>query len=170
MYSMIVATDSQNGISKESSIPWKLKKELQFFKDTTTTCPEGKQNIIIMGRKTFESMGSRVLPNRMNIILTRQEGYKVDDAHIFSSLEKATDYIQTIQNKHIVFIIGGQDIYEEALQKLDIQDIYKTVLTNSFECDRFFPDISTRFTLQKQIFADSELGQSYGVYYWVKKE
>jgi dihydrofolate reductase len=170
MYSIIVATDSQNGIAKENAIPWTLKKDLQFFKDTTTNCPEGTQNIVVMGRKTFESMGHKLLPNRMNIILTRQEGYTVEGAHVFLSLEKAIEFIQTVQNKYRVFVIGGQDIYEEALNKLDIQDIYKTILTNSFQCDRFFPDISTRFIFKEQLFAHSELGQSYSVQYWVKKE
>ena len=170
MYSIIVATDSQNGIAKENTIPWTLKKDLQFFKETTTTCPEGTQNIVIMGRKTFESMGNKLLPNRMNIILTRQDGYTVEGAYVFSSLEKAIEYIQTVQNKHKVFIIGGQDIYEEAFNKLDIQDIYKTILTNSFDCDRFFPDISTRFIFKEQLLAHSELGQSYSIQYWIKKE
>ena len=167
---MIVATDSQNGISKDNKIPWKLKKDLQFFKETTTACPTGKQNIIIMGRKTFESMGSRVLPNRINILLTRQDGYMVKGAYVFSCLEKAIDYIDSIQHKHTIFIIGGQEIYEEALEKLDIQTIYKTVLTNSFNCDRFFPDITNRFIFHKQLFTDSELGESYDVQYWIKKE
>ena len=170
MYSIIVATDSENGISKDNKIPWKLKKDLKFFKDITTTFPEGKQNIIIMGRKTFESMGSRVLPNRINIILTRQIGYSVSNAFVFSSLESAIAYIQSIDLKHKVFIIGGQDIYEEALQKLDIQDLYKTVLTTSFDCDRFFPDISNQFNMKEILVTDSEDKVFYRIEYWIKKQ
>lgn len=97
-------------IGLNNELPWHFPHDLERFKECTL------ENAIIMGRKTFESIG-RVLPRRDNIILTRQEGYKIPGAHVFHDLEEALQFASTRNSE--AFIIGGQDLYEQTLERAD---------------------------------------------------
>lgn len=129
---IIVATDVDNGFSKDGNIPWRLKTELHYFRKVTLN------SIVVMGRKTFETLGNRPLVNRENIVisstLVEKDGYKVYKS-IGAFLQD-----QSVKNKDIYFI-GGKDIYEYAIKNLEIAFIYKTVIHNNYDCDLFFPDI-----------------------------
>jgi len=123
---IIVATDAQRGIGINNTLPWRLPEDLAFFKRTTSGHP------IIMGRKTFESIG-RPLPNRRNIVITRNATWRHDGVEAVTSLEAAEKLIGDTE----AFIIGGAQIYAEALpraERLVITEIDKT-----FDCDAFFP-------------------------------
>jgi dihydrofolate reductase len=126
--SIIVATDSNNGIGIANTLPWHLPEDLAHFKRTTSG------HAIIMGRKTFESIG-RPLPQRRNIVISRNPEWKHDGVEIYSSLEAAQAQVQSDN----AFIIGGAEIYAQALQlasKLIVTQIHA-----SYECDAFFPKI-----------------------------
>jgi dihydrofolate reductase len=128
---------SQNRvIGKNNDLPWDLPADLKRFKDMTTGHP------IIMGRRTYESMG-RVLPNRDNLIVTRQENYHVEGAFVFSSVEKALEWCRQgeVSKKpgfEEIFVIGGGEIWKSCWHLLD--RLYLTIIHQNFEGDAFFPE------------------------------
>lgn len=130
--SQIVAVSENGVIGKDGKLPWKLSADLKRFKYYTT----GKA--IIMGRKTFESIG-HILPDRINIILSRQEDYQPDKTIVFKNISDALNFVANNDIEE-VFIIGGADIYE---QTIDITDrIYLTkVHTEIEDGNAFYPDI-----------------------------
>lgn len=125
----IVATDLKNGIGLNNQLLWHLPADLKFFKATTMGCP------VIMGRKTYESIG-RLLPGRKNIIVTRNSDYKVEGAEIHNDLTSA---INSCAQEQKVFIIGGAEIYRQSLPL--IQELYRTLVKHEFAADTFFPEI-----------------------------
>ncbi|MBU1085258.1 MAG: dihydrofolate reductase [Candidatus Beckwithbacteria bacterium] len=135
--SIIVAHDDNFGIGKKGKIPWHISADFKYFKKITTKHP------IIMGRKTFESIG-KPLPNRPNIIITRHPQYSAPERNIqvIHSLQKAIALAKTLDQKEI-FIIGGGEIYKQALPFAD--KLYITHIKGNFNCDTFFPDYSSQF-------------------------
>jgi dihydrofolate reductase len=132
MISIIVATSKNRVIGNNKSLIWKLPADLKRFKQITTG------NTIVMGRKTYESIG-KPLPNRRNIIITRDTNYLVDNCEIVNSLEEA---LMLCNND--CFIIGGGEIYK---QSIDIADkIYLTLVQEDFEGDTYFPEIGKEWT------------------------
>lgn len=127
--SLIVATDENNGIGKNNQLPWHLPADLKHFKTLTTGHP------IIMGRKTFDSIG-KALPNRTNIVISRQSNYVAEGATVVSSLQDAYDLCD---DETEAFVIGGAQIFEQALPQADI--LYLTVIHHVFDADTFFPKI-----------------------------
>lgn len=127
--SIVVATGKNGEIGKDNRLLWHLPADLKYFKNLTTGHP------IIMGRHTFESIG-RALPNRRNIIITRQLDYQAEGVDIVHSLEEA---IALVKDQHEVMVIGGADVYQQALPKAN--RIYITRVEIEPEADRFFPEI-----------------------------
>lgn len=144
---VIAAACKNNGIGYMNRLPWKLKKELEYFNKMTTTSPEPThKNIVIMGRKTWSSIPPKYRPlkDRTNVVLSRtvstiEDRESVD--HIFSSLPDALEGVSQLRNKGQVWVIGGQSIYEEALSQPQCKRIYLTKIDAEFECDTFFPAI-----------------------------
>jgi dihydrofolate reductase len=126
----IVVTDQNNAIGKNNQLLCHLPADLKFFKATTMGCP------VIMGRKTYESIG-RLLPGRKNIIITRNSGYKVEGAEIFQSIETALKSC----NSEKVFIIGGGEIFKQSF--ILLKEVYRTLIKHSFEADAWFPELNT---------------------------
>jgi len=113
--SAIVACSKNRAIGKDNQIPWYLPADLRFFKQTTLN------HAILMGRKTFESIG-RPLPKRHNLVVTRQKRYKSEGISVFPSLLEGIDFAKK-QNWEELFIIGGGEIYRQALpfcQRIDL--------------------------------------------------
>ncbi len=127
--SAIVAAADNNAIGKDNRLLWHLPNDLQFFKRTTLGHP------IIMGRKTYESVG-RPLPNRRNIIITHQPDYAVEGAEVAHSLQEA---MALCIGNNEVFIVGGAEIYKQALPILG--RIYITRVHTEVAGDTFFPDL-----------------------------
>lgn len=128
MISLIAAMSKNRVIGNNNSLIWKLPADMKRFKEITT----GK--IVIMGRKTYESIG-RPLPNRRNIIITRNDSYSVDGCEVVNSLEKAIE----LCNGSDVMIIGGGDIYTQSLLLAD--KIHLTIIHEDFHGDTYFPEI-----------------------------
>lgn len=127
--SIIVAVDENNGIGKNNDLLWHMPADLKHFKDTTSG------HTVIMGRKTFDSVG-KPLPKRRNIIITRQTGLEIPGAEVVGDLSSA---IALCDENEEVFIVGGAEIYKMAM---DITDkIYLTVIKGVFGADTFFPPI-----------------------------
>lgn len=135
--SLIVATDLNRGIGKNNDLMWHLPSDMQFFKKTTTN------HIVVMGRKNFESIPERFrpLPNRENVILTRNPAYHAENCLVFNSLEACFDHFKK-ETEKTIFIIGGGEIYAEALNSGKIQEMFITTVNHVFDADTFFPAIS----------------------------
>ena len=127
MIKIIVATSKNRVIGDSNSLIWHLPADLKRFKEITTG------NTIVMGRKTFESIG-RPLPNRRNIIITRDITYDVEGCEVVNSLEEAL----MICNNNC-FIIGGGEIYSQTISIAD--QIYLTQVHEDFDGDTTFPEI-----------------------------
>ena len=130
--SMIVARSRNLVIGKENKIPWKISADLQFFKKVTMGYP------IIMGRKTWESIG-RPLPGRRNIVVSRNTSYSAVGAELVSSLEQALDSLKDFKR---VFVIGGQQLFNQAFPLAD--ELFITEIELQVDGDTYFeiPDPS----------------------------
>lgn len=126
--SLIAAVARNGAIGKDNALLWRLPQDLQFFKRTTLGCP------VIMGRKTFESIG-KPLPGRRNIVITRNANWVAAGVESAASLEIALALVQEVDK---AFVIGGAQIYEQALPLAD--EIILTEIGRDFEADTFFPD------------------------------
>ena len=130
MISFLWAEDQNGLIGKENDLPWRLPADLKYFKDTTMGHP------IVMGRKTYESIG-RPLPGRTNIILTRDPEYQAEGCLVFHSKDSLLQWIEAYGSE--VFITGGSDIFRLFLGEVD--RLYVTKICASFEGDTYFPKI-----------------------------
>jgi dihydrofolate reductase len=131
--SIIVAKANNNVIGKDNALPWRLPEDLAFFKRTTTGHP------VVMGRKTFESIG-RPLPNRRNIVVTRNPAWMAAGVEAAASLALALDLCA---GQPEVFVIGGAQLYVEALARAD--RLIVTEIQRDYEGDAFFPVIPKVF-------------------------
>lgn len=124
--SAIVAMGENRVIGKDNQLPWRLPADLKHFKSITTGHP------IVMGRKTFESIG-KALPNRLNIVLTRDAAYQAPGCIVVTTIDDALIQAQALE----VFIIGGAEVYKQLLPR--IHRIYLTIVHHDFDGDAFFP-------------------------------
>ena len=125
---MVVAIDAQRGIGVDNKLPWHLPEDLAHFKRLTSGHP------ILMGRKTFDSIG-RALPNRRNIVVTRNSEWRHDGVEAVSSLQAAIALV----GEATAFIIGGAQVFNDALGLADSMVI--TEIAHTFRCDTFFPPL-----------------------------
>ena len=126
--SIVVAIAQNNAIGKDNQLLWHLPKDLKHFKEITSG------HTIIMGRKTYESVG-KPLPNRRNIIITRQN-ITIDGCEVVNSMDEA---LKLCAGEDEVFIVGGAEIYKQALALTD--RIYLTIVHQEFDGDTYFPEI-----------------------------
>lgn len=158
MISIIVAMDMNQGIGMNNSIPWKLSKDMMFFKETTT------DSVCIMGRKTHESIG-RLLPNRMNVVLTRDKDYESNGAFIFNDIDKLKAFCTYHSN---VFIIGGSELYREFLSEDLVDRLYVTHINEYFMTDTLFPVFKHLFNKCDIIKKDTENGLDFTISVYTK--
>lgn len=135
--SIIAVMGKNRAIGKENQLLWNLPEDLKRFKKITLNHP------VIMGRKTYESIG-RPLSERINIILSRNPELKVNGCKVLGSLEKALQYAESIDQDE-VFIIGGESIFAEALPL--VKKMYLTLVDDSPQADSFFPQYDDNFDI-----------------------
>ena len=144
--SLIVAVSKNGVIGKDNDLIWHLPKDMQFFKETTMG------HHVIMGRKNFESIPHKYspLPNRTNVVITRQADYTAEGCVVVNSVEAALQIAK--QNGDAEpFIIGGGQIYKLALEANLADKIYLTKVHHSFEGDTFFPELNTEWKEMERI-------------------
>lgn len=149
--SIIVAHSRNMAIGKANSLVWRLPDDLKRFKKLTTGHP------IIMGRKTYQSIG-RALPDRTNIVVTRDKNLEIPGCIVVHSLVEAIEKAKKIDREEI-FVIGGAEIYKEALPLADM--LHVTKVDMDVEGDAFFPEYLNLFT--KKVL--EELGEHEGLKY-----
>ena len=125
---IVVAIAENYAIGKNNQLLWHMPADLKHFKNITTG------HTVIMGRKTYDSVG-KPLPNRRNIIVTRQD-IKIEGCEVVKSIE---DALALCANEDEVFIVGGAEIYKLTMSKTD--RIYLTIIHHSFDADTLFPEI-----------------------------
>ena len=133
MINMIVATSKNNQIGIDNKLPWHISEDLRYFKEVT------KGHTVLMGRKTFESIG-RPLPNRENIVLTRDKSFTAQGITAVHSLEEALTFCRS---KDQIFIIGGGEIYKQFLPYAD--KLYITLVDKEIQGDTDFCDYFNDF-------------------------
>ncbi|PPR08126.1 hypothetical protein CVT24_012370 [Panaeolus cyanescens] len=152
---IIVAATKANGIGVNARLPWRLPKEIKYFAQVTTQAPQGKQNAVIMGRNTWESIPKkfRPLPKRTNIVISRNPNYNLDATEgvvLQHNLQSALSLLDptSSNNLHRGFIIGGATLYNESLElplSETMPNVDRILLTRILqpdfaECDVFMPD------------------------------
>jgi dihydrofolate reductase len=131
--SLLVAADENNVIGKDNKLPWHLPNDLKYFKNQTWGMP------ILMGRKTFESIG-KPLQGRKSIVITRNKDWQHEGVDVVHSVEEAIKKAKDFDVKEI-FVIGGAEIFNTSFNKAN--RIYLTRIHHQFEGDTYFPEVST---------------------------
>tara|TARA_Y100000817_G_scaffold269845_1_gene227602 strand:+ start:123 stop:614 length:492 start_codon:yes stop_codon:yes gene_type:complete len=130
---LICAISKNNVIGKENSLPWNIGEDLKRFKELTSN------NIIVMGRKTYESIG-RPLPNRRNIVLSNNTDLNIENVEVVNSSQKVLDLYKKNIGEEDLYIIGGTYIYDLFLENCEY--LYITFIDKEFEGDAYFPKIN----------------------------
>lgn len=131
MLAAIWAQDKNGMIGRDGQLPWRLPNDLKYFKKMTVG------NILVMGRKTFEGMGARPLPDRETIVLTRDHSYTAENVQVVHSIEEVLDIAN--QQTKPVFIAGGSKIYQLFLPYCDY--LYRTIIDEVFAGDTYMSDV-----------------------------
>ena len=160
--SIIVAIADNNAIGRDNQLLWHISEDLRFFRRMTLGCP------VIMGRKTFESIG-RALPKRVNIVVSR--GFNTgEEVAVATSLEEAFNVAEET-NLEQCFVIGGGQIYSQALPLVDSL-IVTHVHTVIEDADTFFPEIDPviwQVAERSELFTDEESGYTFEFVKYVKR-
>lgn len=146
--SIIAAIGENRELGKDNKLLWRIKKDLAYFKEKTSG------HSVIMGRKTYESIG-RPLPNRTNIVITSRQQPAQKGVVFCSSLEEAIQKARKHDQKEI-FIIGGASVYEQALKYAN--RLYLTLVEGKYKADVFFPEYSQ---FKKILFQKKDSEQNY---------
>lgn len=160
--SLLVAASENNVIGKDNKLPWHLPDDLKYFKNLTWAMP------ILMGRKTFDSIG-KPLPGRKSIVITRNKNWSHEGVDVVHSIEEAVDQAQSYGAKEI-FVIGGAEIFKTALPTAD--RIYLTRIHHQFDGDVFFPTIDEKeWALVSKRICEKDAKNTYDHTYqvWEKK-
>lgn len=170
MIAHIVAAADNGVIGREGELPWHIPEDMKFFRERT------RGRALIMGRKTFESI-EHPLPNRMNVVITRQKDYKAktSDApnspvQVVGTIEEALEFCKKIAHKYgdEIFIIGGGEIYAQSMKFVDT--IYLTRIHKSYDGDAKYPDPDLKeFKLVEQLDRHDPVPFSFLTYKRIQK-
>ena len=142
-FAIIAAMDENRGIGKNNALPWHLSADLKHFASAT------KGAIVIMGRKTWESLPEnfRPLKDRLNIVVSRSEQSLPDGVLLAHSLDEALRLAEEHAPDRKAFVIGGATLYAEAIRHPACKELFLTHIQGTFDCDTFFPDYKSDFKL-----------------------
>lgn len=161
--SLVVAAAENNVIGKNNKLLWHLPNDMKYFKNITWPLP------VLMGRKTFEAIGSKPLKGRRNIVITRQGAWKAEGVTTAKNIDVALS-VATRDDVKELYIIGGGEIYKESIGRAN--RIYMTRIHTTLEGDTFFPAIDEKiWKLVSNIDhpADEKHAYSYSFQLWERK-
>lgn len=172
-FDIVVATDLGRGIGKDGVMPWDLPEDLKYFRQLTATAELGKQNVVIMGRRTWNSIPEafRPLPGRINVVITSlPTSFFLESVIAFPSLELALEWVQCQGEVDQCFVVGGGQLYGEAIRHPWLERLYITQIQHLFECDTFFPEYENDFVLEEPgVVQTSRTGWGYRMTSFVRK-
>jgi dihydrofolate reductase/thymidylate synthase len=155
MFNVIVAHDSKRGIAKDGKLPWIHNKvDMQRFVEITTkTIDPNKQNAVIMGRKTWDSIDEKFKPlkDRLNWVMTRGT-FDNDDVYTCDNFDYSINYLSQLAEVETIFVIGGSEIYELAVSDKRCTRIYVTEFKKDYESDKFFPTLPKWFRQTHSVY------------------
>ena len=167
-FNIIAAIDEGQGLGKEGDLAWRLSADMKHFKEVTTAVKDPSlKNVLIMGRKTWESLPVkfRPLPERINIVLTHQRTYAVPNGVlVFNGLDTALNAVGAMDTGSI-FVIGGANLYNQAIIHPECKGLFITQVKGQYPCDVFFPAIPDCFKLIKT----SPISQENAVSFYFKE-
>jgi dihydrofolate reductase len=172
-FECVVAADRNRGIGKDNELPWpRLRSDVEHFRMTTTASRDGMRNAVLMGRKTWESIPVRFrpLPDRLNIVISRNEHAVYDGAVRAESLDHALVIAGRDSTVDKVFVVGGAQVYEKAIAHFLCRGVYYTRIDFEFDCDATFPPLEPRMRVDegwvRRQFEES--GFAYAIEHWVR--
>ncbi len=148
--SLIAAIGKNNELGKDNQLLWNLPADMKHFRDTT------RGHAVIMGRKTFESIG-KALPNRRNIVITRDQNYSAEGIEVVHSMEEALELFKNTAEE--VFNIGGAEIYKAGIPFAN--KLYITHVDEAFEADSFFPEINDSWKKDSEKIQEADSENQY---------
>lgn len=152
-FSIILASDSKNWLWKDWDLAWRLSTDLKYFKKTTVcTSNPDSINVLLMWRKTWDSIPEkyRPLPWRINTVLTRNKDFNDNWCISFTSIDEFFINIEKLNNVENIFIIGWANIYNQLLKNKNLKKIYLTKVEWDFNCDVFFDWVPDDFLLESE--------------------
>ena len=164
---MIVAFCKNRGMGFQNKLPWHIPNELKYFKRKTS---RGDNNVVIMGKNTWESLPKKPLKNRKNIILSQSLNnnhlIKYENTIALSNFEELNKNIDNLIDDHKIWIIGGKSIYDYYIKDPKLDKIYVTHIHKTFSYDVKFPDIPEYFTLYKNtnLIYENDIIYNYSIY------
>lgn len=167
-FAIVVAIDEERGIGLAGDMPWRLPGDMAYFKRITSEAEAPKQNAVIMGRKTYASIPPRFRPlsGRLNVVLSRGEGVRDPGVLSATSLDDALASLASRTDVARIFVIGGGEIYAQALVHPACQTLYITQIYKRFGCDTHFPAFEQGFSrvTQGPRMHDNGVDYSFEVY------
>jgi len=157
--SLISAIAKDRGIGYKNKLLVHLPPDLKHFKEVTSA------HMVIMGQTTYESMG-KALPNRENIVLTKDANLKLSDAKVMYSIEEALEYVKSSSEEEI-FFIGGASIYAQSIKFAD--KLYLTLIDKIYPADTYFPEYANDFKLVKESETQEYNGLEFKYTEWERK-
>jgi dihydrofolate reductase len=161
--SLIVAMDAERGIGKNNDLMWHLPNDMKFFKETT------QNQVVVMGRKNYDSIPEkfRPLPNRLNVVLTRNSDFHAPDCIVFTSLDACLDYFKD-ENEKTIFIIGGGEIYNLALKSNRVEEMYITEINQVYDADTFFPEFDSA-NWKAEVISNQEIDEKHSASFTIRR-
>lgn len=163
MINMIACMGKNRAIGKNNQMPWKLPADLKHFKKITTPFT------VVMGRKTYESIG-KPLPDRINVILTTDKNYQAEGCTVYHDIPTLIEN-EFVEEGNTIFVIGGAEIYKQFLPYAN--KLYVTIIEEEFEADAYFPEINLKeweqISFEKGI-KDEKNKYDYNFYEYKRKE
>ncbi len=158
--SLIAAIGKNNELGKDNQLLWHLPADMKHFRDTT------RGHAVIMGRKTFESI-AHALPNRRNIVITRDQNYSAEGIEVAHSMEEALELFKNTDEE--VFDIGGAEMYKMSLPYAD--KLYITHVDQAFDADTFFPTIDDSWKKSSEKIQEADNENQYRLVFteYIKK-
>jgi len=164
-FAIVVAADDAGGIGKTGQLPWHLSGDMAYFKRLTQEPPSPERvNAVIMGRVTWDTIPGKFRPlrGRLNVVISRNVQLPLPvDVIRAGCFARAVILIDAIADLGRTFVIGGGQIYRQALKHVDLEAIYLTRVHATFDCDTFFPPIPPAFRLVTESPPYTEGGLTY---------
>jgi len=170
-FKAIAAIDAERGLGRKGDLPWHLPEDLKHFARTTKdTDDPGKQNAVLMGRVTAETIPAKYWPlsGRKNVVVTRNPEWSIDDAEVFTDLSSALQ--STAGQVETTYVVGGGQIYSLAIELPACQELILTRIAGTYGCDAFFPSFEDRFHLAEEMGRGSEGEVNYKFERWIRNE
>lgn len=166
---LIAAACENGGIGINGRLPWSLKSEMNFFTNMTTkTNNINKKNVVLMGRRTWECIPKKYRPleNRINIVLSSQLLKLGNEAFVCKSIPSALEFISKSNLKEQVenvWVIGGSNVYKDAMESPNFHRLYLTEVKKHFDCDTFFPKIPDDFVTIEDLSIPQGIQEEKGI-------